>query len=133
MKNLEMIEFAGSDMDKYHENWVDFLCSKGDRHEYQQVELESKSAMFAIMAYRRQLRSRCLGNIPIIAINIAYTQENYIKLHSLLQELFLEYITEEQFRYVLDELGQVENGIVKLYEKHLQDKNARILNRVLLL
>lgn len=133
MKNAEIITLISSDMDKYHENWVDFLCSKGNRHEYQQVEEKSKSAMFAIMTYRRLLRSRGLGNIPIITINTAHTQENYIKLHSLLQELFLEYITEDQFEYVLNELEQVENGIAKLYEKHLQDKNARILNRVLLL
>lgn len=128
-----MATFIGNDVDKHHENWVNFLCSKGSHHEYQQVEEKSKSAMFAIMAYRRLLRSRGLGNIPIITINTAHTQENYIKLHSLLQDLFLEYITEDQFEYTLNEIEQVEDGITKLYEKHLQNKNARILNRILLL
>lgn len=117
----------------YYKMWEKLLCVYGGGIEYHKVRLESKNAMFAIMRYRRLLRSRGLGNISFIALNTAYTQRDYIKLHNLLQELFLELITKEQFEYVLREIDKTENNMTKLYEKHMQNKNARILNRVLLL
>ncbi|MGJ0846560.1 hypothetical protein ACR77J_07720 [Tissierella praeacuta] len=116
-----------------YERWIDFLCGYGNRLEYQQIEYESKNAMFATMKYRRILRGRDLGNVSFILLNTAYTQKDYIKVHSLLQELFLEPITNGQFEFILNKINGVQNGLQKLYEHHIQDKNVRILSIALIL
>ena len=117
--------------DGYEQVWIDFLCSYGSRLEYIEIEKQSKGAMFAIMEYRRLLRSRGLGNIPFITLNTAHVKKDYIKLHTLLQELFLEAISENQFQYILEQIDNVNDGVEKLYDRHMQDKNKRILNRVM--
>ena len=114
-------------------NWKNYLCNLGSRLEYEQIAQKSKSAMFAIMKYRRLLRCRGLGNVSFIALNMAYTTKNYIKLHELLQELFLEVIGKKQFEYILNILDNTESGLEKLYDRHTQDKNLRILSIILIL
>ena len=121
------------EIEECNQEWINFLCNYGNRLEYQQIASKSKNAMFAIMEYRRLLRGRDLGNIPLIALNTAYIQINYNRLRNLLQELFLEIISEEQFNFILEKLNSIEDGIKKLYDRHMQDRNKRILNVVLIL
>lgn len=121
------------EIEECNQEWINFLCNYGNRLEYQQIASKSKNAMFAIMAYRRLLRCRGLGNIPLIALNTAYIQRNYSRLHTLLQELFLEIIPDSKFDFILNQLDSTDDGMVKLYNKHLQDKNKRALNRALVL
>lgn len=121
------------EIEECNQEWINFLCNYGNRLEYQQIASKSKNAMFAIMEYRRLLRGRDLGNIPLIALNTAYIQRNYSRLHTLLQELFLEAIPCNKFKFILEQLDSTDDGMVKLYNKHLQDKNKRALNRVLVL
>lgn len=121
------------EIEECNQEWINFLCNYGNRLEYQQIASKSKNDMFAIMEYRRLLRGRDLGNIPLIALNTAYIQINYNRLRNLLQELFLEIISEEQFNFILEKLNSIEDGIKKLYDRHMQDRNKRILNVVLIL
>ena len=102
----------------------------GDRLEYERITQKSKGAVFAIMKYRRLLRSQGLGNVSFITLNTAYVNKNYIRLHSLLQELFLEVIDKSRFDYTLDKLNKVENGLEKLHTRHQDDRNLRILSIV---
>lgn len=117
--------------DGCEQKWIDFLCSHGNKLEYIEIEKQSKGAIFAIMEYRRLLRSRGLGNIPFITLNTAHVKKDYIKLHTLLQELFLEVITESQFKFILEQINNANDGMIKLYDSHMQDKNKRILNRIM--
>lgn len=82
------------------------------------------------MRYRRLLRKRGLGKISFSTINIVYAQKNYNKLYVLLQEIFLEYINKVQFDYILKELSNTSDGLRKLYNRHQQDKELRILSIV---
>lgn len=116
---------------EYERMWVEYLFGYGNKIEYEQIARGSKNAMFSIMEYRRLLRSRGLGNIPFITLNTAYIKRDYIKLHSLLQELFLEVVTESQFQFILEQINNANDGMIKLYDSHIQDKNKRVLNRVL--
>lgn len=135
--NREMVEnHKKIHLEKYskeHQQWISFLCKHGSTIEYKKIEYESRSAVFAIMKYRRLLRSRSLGNISFLALNTAHIQKNYIKLHSLLQELFLEAIDDTQFDFILNKINNTENGISKLYHRHKEDTNLRVMSIVLTL
>lgn len=120
-------------VNEHDQKWIDYLCSYGNRLEYQQVRNESKNAMFAIMKYRRLLRGRGFGNIPFITLNTAYVLQDYIKVHSLLQELFLEPISDDQFDFILRKINSKDNGVMKLHERHLQDTGTRVLSIIMTL
>lgn len=122
-----------NEVSEHQQQWIDLLCTYGNRLEYEKTNEQSKSAMFSIMKYRRLLRSRGLGNVSFIELNTAHIQRNYIRLHSLMQELFLEPISDSQFSYILDRVNNTEDGMLKLYDRHKQDTGTRILTATLTL
>lgn len=124
---------AKDEVSEHQQRWIEYLCSCGSRDEYQKIAEESKGAVFAIMKYRRILRSEGLGNVSFEAINTAHTQKDYIKLHRLLQELFLEPLSNVQFEFVVEKLDRIQDSLTKLYNRHMQDRNVRILSIVLTL
>lgn len=133
IKKTFQLKETSETINERHQQWMEFLCNYGNRLECQQIESKSKGAVFAIMEYRRLLKNRGFGNIPFIALNTAYTQKDYSRLHSLLQELFLEPISKEQFNYILDRVNGSEDGIIKLYNKHIEDTDKRVLNVILIM
>jgi len=113
--------------------WVSLLINYGSKEEFIKIYRENISIPLAIMSYRKQLKNKGIGDISYITLEQAYTKQHYNKLHKLLQELFLEYIPEEHFNFILEKLKQKENSLHILYEEYLKDKNKRILNIVLTL
>lgn len=122
-----------NEVSEHQQQWIDLLCTYGNRLEYEKTTEQSKSTMFAIMKYRRLLRSRGLSNVSFIELNTAHIQRNYTKLHSLMQQLFLEPISDSQFSYILDRVNNTEDGMLKLYNQHKKDVGMRILTATLTL
>lgn len=113
--------------------WMKLLCKIGDVNEFIDILSSSKSNVLAIMKYRRILYQRRINSISFLEINTAYTNKQTDRLHKLLQELFLEYISEGQFKFILDKINNKEGAIEKIYNRHLQDKGLRILTLILTL
>lgn len=113
--------------------WMSLLCKIGDINEFTDILSSSKSNALAIMKYRRILYQRGINNISFLEINTAYTNKQTDRLHKLLQEMFLEYISEGQFKFILDKINNKEGAIEKIYNRHLQDKGLRILTLILTL
>lgn len=126
-------ENAQTNYGKSISRWSEYLCELGSEKEFKEILSESKNAMFATMKYRRELRSRGLGSPSFIELNTALMQNNYTRLHSLLQELFLEYLTQGQFQYVLDKINTTENGIEKLYNYHKYNIHFRAITVAMML
>lgn len=112
-------------------DWVDLLCSIGNIDEFKEVSEYSKSEMLAIMKYRKILHKDGKSNVSYIALDTAYKDQGFDKLHKLLEVLFLEHISNEQFDYIIKRLNGTENGLDKIYKLHTQNENARILNVML--
>lgn len=108
--------------------WCQLLCEVGCGEELKNTILRSKSEILGIMEYRRQLHENGKSMISFIEINQAYIDKKYTLLHKLLEKLFLECILCEQFEYILDKITKTEGGIFKMYDMHIANKNARILN-----
>ncbi len=117
----------------YIDKWANYLCFLGDTAEYNQIKEESKNAVFAVMQYRKLLKSRGLGNIPYTTLNTAYSQQDYSRFIELLQQMFLEIIDNNQFDYILEIINRTDNGLQKLYNKHLDNQDLRLLSIVKIL
>ncbi len=113
--------------------WAEYLCKIGDETEYQEVLSKSKNAVFAVMQYRKLLRNKGLGNVPYTTLNTAYTQQDYSRFTGLLQQMFLEVIDSNQFDYILEIINKTDNGLQKLYNKHLDNQDLRLLSIVKIL
>lgn len=115
------------------DEWIDLLCRYGSKEEFIDIFKETRNFTLAIMKYRKILYDRGFGNIPYMLLYQAYIQQNYNILHKLLQELFLEYIPKDQFQFILNKLKQRKENLAILYQKHLDNKQRRILNIILTL
>lgn len=113
--------------------WVALLCKYGSEFELVDILNASKCVVFGIMKYRRILREKDIGTVSLIEINTAYTNNNLDRLHNLLQEMFLEPISGKQYGIIKSKLDKTQGGIEKLYKKHLEDKNLRVLSVVKIL
>ena len=129
IRGIEVLNTEQKDYSQF-DKWEVYLCSVGSREEYKQILEKNRNAVFAVMEYRRLLRNRGFSKIFFTTLNTAYIQRNYSKLYVLLQELFLEYISKPQFNYILEKIDSTENGLKKLYDRHQQNKELRILSIV---
>lgn len=113
--------------------WSQLLCHTGSIDEFISIFYNSKSDILAIMKYRRILHQRGVSIVSFIELNTAYTNNQFDKLHKLLEKMFLEPIAAGQFEFILSKINSVENGIERLYERHIQDKGLRVLSVALTL
>ncbi len=133
IRNMILIDSEKRKYCNYIDKWADYLCSLGDTAEYNQIKEESKNAVFAVMQYRKLLRNKGLGNVPYTTLNTAYTQQDYSRFTGLLQQMFLEVIDSNQFDYILKIINKTDNGLQKLYNKHLDNQDLRLLSVVKIL
>lgn len=113
--------------------WIKLLCEIGNFIDFQDIWYDSKSEILAIMKYRRLLRQQGKTEVSFIELNTAYENKNNNRLHSLLERMFLESITQGQLEFILEKIDNTENGLNKVYDKHTKKKEARILNVILTL
>lgn len=117
----------------YNYKWIELLCQHGNKKDFANIRYNSKCTTLAIMKYRRKLRECGYGNVSFIELNKAHSDKQYGKLHSLLEYMFLEPISLDWFEYAIDKIDNTVDGLNKLYNMHLQDKNVRILSIILVL
>lgn len=113
--------------------WINLLCKYGNKEEFNKINQESISTPLAIMKYRRILRGRGYGEISLAELNDAYINKKYKKLHTLLEVMFLEFIPDSKFDYILDKINNTEDGLQKLYNIHQEEKGTRVLSIALVL
>lgn len=113
--------------------WIELLCRYGNRNDFIKIYYNNISIPLAIMEYRRKLRDKGYGNVSFIELDKAYANKKYNILHTLFEKLFLEPISQEDFDYIINKLNQTKNGLQKLYNRYLEDKNIRILSIILTL
>jgi hypothetical protein len=110
-------------------NWIKFLINNNatQSKRFRNILLQNKSIVLALIEYRRELfDEEHRGNIKLESLQKAYDKKNYGMFRLLLQELFLEYINDSQFKYILYAMtynGWIPEGI---YNEHIKDKNNRI-------
>lgn len=112
--------------------WAELLCEAGNVKEFIAILDASKSELLAIMEYREILYRRN-KEISFIELNTAYTNDQFDKLHILLERMFLEPITTKQFEFILNKIDSVRDGIEELYNRHVEDKGLRALSVALTL
>lgn len=120
-------------VEEFDKRWIDLLCKYGNREEFYFINSKNNSTRLAIMQYREMLRNRGYGNVCIEELKETYDNKQYVRLHKMLEDMFLEPINENSFKYIIDELHKKDNSIEELFSKHLQDKNRRILTLILIL
>ena len=106
---------------------------KDYKEEIIDIYINSPSLPVAIARCRRMIQHKTNNKIPYELLYKSYTKHDYNTLHSLLQEVFIEYITTEQFQFVLDKLNGDSSNLYKLYQKHLENRDRRLLNVILTL
>ena len=111
-----------------HWNWAELLCKMGDIESFMYILQCSKSELLAIMKYRRILMREGKSKISFIELDRAYSNKQYTRVHNLLEILFLEVVTKEWFEFIMDRINSIENGLMKLYDRHMEDNNLRILS-----
>lgn len=131
MEAIQKINNQKYDDENY--KWIELLCRYGDRKEFIKIYCNNISIPLAIMEYRRKLRDKGYGNVSFIELDKAYANKKYNILHTLFEKLFLEPISQEDFDYIINKLDQTKNGLQKLYNRYLEDKNIRILSIILTL
>ena len=125
-------------MKNFNENWIDLLTNGGKldkQREFEGVLANSKNTMFAIMEYRRLLRSRGRGQgITIKQLQICNVSEEEV-LQEVLQELFLEPIPISHISFFYENASKKYDNMMEamkeLYLRHKKDENKRFLNIVL--
>ena len=113
--------------------WSQLLCHIGNIDEFIDIFHSSRSELLAIMKYRRILHQRGMAEVSFIEVNTAYTNKQFNKLHKLLEKMFLEPISDEQFEFILKKIDNREDGIENLYNRHVEDKGLRILTVALII
>lgn len=111
--------------------WAKLLCDIGDIDDFNNILKTSESGVLAIMKYRRMLSEDRAAYVSFIEINKCYTSQRYDKLHKLLEQLFIEPITDAQMNFILKKLNSKGNGLQKLYDKHTQNTNLRVMSVVM--
>lgn len=127
IKTKENLEKVTNDIDECSANWIKHLCNLGNEHHYQKISMVSKSVLLGIMKYRRELRGQGVGNISFMELNTAYTEADNVKLHKLLEELFLEPLSKYQFDFILKKINKAEGTMIAFYNKHMEDVNKLAL------
>lgn len=118
-----------STLSEFKYKYAHYLINKYDnREEFLNIYKNNKNIALAIMEYRQILRSKGYGNVSYDKLYEAYIKCDYNTLHSLLQEMFVEYITAEQFEFVLGKLKEKEDNLNMLYQKHIENRDRRLLN-----
>lgn len=131
---MELVKQYNAIKDRdYEYNWIGLLTQHGNKAEFIDIFKQTRNVTLSIMKYRNILFNRGYGNMPYKILHQVYIQQNYNMLHHLLQELFLEYITDDQFQFILDKLQQHKDNLYYLYQKHMNNKQRRILNIILTL
>jgi hypothetical protein len=118
------------EVDRY---WIGLLCKWGNREEFNKIVQHNINIPLAIMEYRENLRDNGRGNVSFLELNTAYINKQFKKLHKLFEVMFLEFIPNDHFDYILNKINNTENGLQKLYNIHLEDKGTRILSIALVL
>lgn len=118
---------------KQEKEWIELLSKYGSLQEFEKINNNSVSISMAIMKYRRILRNRDIGAILFSEINAAYLNNEYKKVHGLLEYMFLEPIAQNQFDFILNKINTKDDGMGRLHKEHLKNKNKRVLSIVLTL
>lgn len=118
------------------QQWASLLMTYGSQLVFKSIRDYSKCVMLAIMKYRRVLRESCVGNVSLLELESAYKNKDIKELHKLLEYMFLEPISNENFKFIIDRIYRIDkigSGIERLYKRHLEDKNLRILSLIITL
>lgn len=119
------------DTNKQDTEWVDMLCSLGSYEEFEKINNKAKCLALAIMEYRGILIDRGYNKVTLEELKDAYTNKNFNVLHILLEKLFLEPLSEQKFRYILEKIGGIDNGLERIYNRKQKNPNTRAMTTVL--
>lgn len=115
-----------------NENWIDLLTeNRSDKRvEFYCQTQDSISLSLAVMKYRRVLMNKGRGqDITLEELQNA----NSTELQELLQEMFLELVSEEDIKYFYESATRrgyknTTDAIEELYKRHKEDKDARFIS-----
>jgi hypothetical protein len=119
-----------SDPDHNNSEWIKYLIN-GNHNEFKRFsvilrnECHNCSGLATIKYRRRLFEEGIRGNIALNQLLSAWEVPELLRFS--LQELFLEYIDQNEFEYILKyikENGWTAKGI---YNKHQENKNNRIV------
>lgn len=113
--------------------WLKLLCRHGSNVDLLKIVSKQECIKLSIMEFRRLIHQQKLVNVSLIELNTAYINKDYAKVHNYLEMLFLEIITKFQFDYIMKKVDSIEHGIIKLYNRHNENVDRRILTITLTL
>jgi hypothetical protein len=123
------IKSEEDDSDHNNNKWINYLIN-GSRNEFKRflhiLNDECHGCLgFAAIKYRQRLfEEGKRGNISLEQLNSVW--DNFELLKVDLQELFLEYIDQESFEYIMTCININKWTAEGLYNEHQKNKNNRI-------
>lgn len=118
-------------LNKRQMTWASMLCNLGKAEDFIQIYKKSPSSEMAIMGYRRCLHNK--GEVVVKEADLygALKDDDDKKLHSLLQSLFLEIITQADYEYTIECIDGEYKNLQTIYSIHNENKDLK-LRRVLM-
>ena len=99
----------------------------GNTEEWQEIQRTSRTELFAICKYKKIIRSRVESYVTCHDIENAYNNNNITNLQSLLNNLFLEYHTEQEIDNLLKLMKETKTSITEIYQRHVKRPEMTIL------
>lgn len=127
----ELYEFIKRECHLYNDqiNWIIYLTG----NDFNEVEtflehfrLAKGHFAGAIRRHKDYLRQQGRGNVKIESLENAVNENNINRLKELLEEMFLEPISDSIVEKTMDALHKNNKALNKLYELHKQQLNYRI-------
>lgn len=98
-ENMRVLESLN--LNKNQLLWAQLLCNFGNTKDFVTTYNCSASSELAIMKYRRYLHKENIAIVNKIDIYDLFNKKEDIKLHNLLQNLFLEVITNKDYKSLM--------------------------------
>lgn len=115
------------------EKWLELLLGGDNRQEFNHIKSESKTLLFALCKYKKILRQRSSrGTVPYTLIQSAYVERDINRIHTLLNELFLEYHTTNEISEFLELMEITNTTIEEIYNRHLLQPEDNIFSHLTL-
>lgn len=115
-------------MSKRQTLWADFLCSKGNIKDFLSIYNENviPRPELSIMKYRRYIHKNNTVIVRENDIYLSFKNKQPEKLHSLLQDLFLEVISEDDYILIQTCIGNNCNNLKLIYNTHNSNQGLKI-------
>lgn len=96
------------------------------------IQQYNGNVKLAAIFYRKFLYDSCSVNVPLNQLEITYKnlKNTTVPFHSILQELFLEYIPQQNLIYIIKCIEKNAWTMDKLFEEHMKNYLLKVENIV---